>query len=178
MANQKNVTVEPKFANLAMRDGSEWVYRIPDYLAGKVRIGSKVTVKYPTFEDDRFATVVDTLVSTHLRDDQLGAIVAVIDEEPYVDYLERRKQEKLLIQAAEQRKAEVERMAGYSAIADGDEEMKAILDALEDKGAEEPAQAKHLTDTDAIKYLDELIERIEGYKFGDPFEFPPRPGTE
>lgn len=139
MANQNNnVMLEPKFANLAMRDGSEWVYRIPDYLAGKVRIGSKVVVKYPTFADDRFATVVDTLVSTHLRDDQLGVIVAVIDEEPYVDYLERRKQDELILQAAEQRKAEVERMAGFSAIAEGDPEMKAILAALGGGGNEAP----------------------------------------
>lgn len=131
MANQNiSVALEPKFANLAMRDGSEWVYRIPDYLVGKVRIGSKVAIKYPSFEDDRFAMVVDTLVSTHLRDDQLGVIVAVIDEEPYVDYLERRKQDALILQAAEQRKAEVERMAGYSEIAQGDPEMKAILAAL------------------------------------------------
>ncbi len=137
MANINNInvnataTLEPKFANLAMRDGSTWVYRIPDYLAGKVRIGAKVTVKYPTFEDDRFATVVDTMVSTHLRDDQLGVIVAVIEEEPYVDYLERRKQEKLILQAAEQRKAEVDRMAEFSAVAANDPEMKAILAAYE-----------------------------------------------
>ena len=123
--------LSPRFANLAMRDGSEWVYRIPDYLAGKVRIGSKVTVKYPTFEDDRFATVVDTLVSTHLRDEQLGVIVAVIDEEPYVDYLERRKQEKLILQAAEQRKEQVDRLAEYAQTAKTDPEMRAILEALE-----------------------------------------------
>ncbi len=132
-------TLEPKFANLAMRDGSKWVYRIPDYLAGKVRIGAKVTVKYPDFEDDRFATVVDTMVSTHLRDDQLGVIVAVIDEEPYVDYLERRKQQKLILQAAEQRKAEVDRMAEFAAVAVNDPEMKAILNALEENAA--PASA-------------------------------------
>lgn len=130
MANQNNAMLYPKFANLKMKDGSEWVYRIPDYLAGKVTLGTKVTVKYPTFEDDRFATVVDTMVSTHLRDDQLGVIVAVIDEEPYVAFLERRKQDALILQAAEQRKAEVERMAGFSAIAEGDPEMKAILAAL------------------------------------------------
>lgn len=131
MANQNSsVVLEPKFATLAMRDGSKWVYRIPDYLLGKVKVGAKVTVKYPTFDDDKFATVVDTLVSTRLRDDQLAVIVSVIDEAPYVDYLERRNQEKLLIQAAEQRKAEVERMAGFSAIAEGDSEMKAILAAL------------------------------------------------
>lgn len=131
MANQNStVTVHPKFATLAFRDGSKWVYRIPDYLQGEVEVGSKVTVKYPTFEDDKFATVVDTLVSTHLRDDQLAVIVSVVDEEPYKHFLARRKQEKLLIQAAEQRKAEVERMAAYSAIAEGDEEMKAIVEAL------------------------------------------------
>lgn len=138
MANQNNAMLYPKFANLKMKDGSEWVYRIPDYLAGKVTLGTKVTVKYPTFEDDRFATVVDTMVSTHLRDDQLGVIVAVIDEEPYVAFLERRKQDALILQAAEQRKAEVERMAGFSAIAEGDPEMKAILEALGGGSAETP----------------------------------------
>lgn len=169
MANQNSsVVLEPKFATLAMRDGSKWVYRIPDYLAGKVKVGSKVTVKYPTFEDDKFATVVDTLVSTHLRDDQLGVIVAVIDEEPYVGYLEKRKQEKLLIQAAEQRKAEVDRMAAYFAIAEGDEEMKAIVEALGSGGEGEPAQAERLTDADVIKHLDELVERM----------LPSRPGAE
>lgn len=141
-------TLEPKFANLAMRDGSTWVYRIPDYLAGKVKIGSKVTIKYPTFDDDRFATVVDTMVSTHLRDDQLGVIVAVIDEEPYVDYLERRKQEKLILQAAEQRKAEVDRMAEFSAVAANDPEMKAILAAYEANSTPSPAPENSAQNTE------------------------------
>ena len=133
------VVLEPKFANLEMRDGSKWVYIIPDYLIGKVKLGSKVTIKYPDFDNDRFATVVDTMVSTHLRDDQLGVIVSVVDEAPYVDYLERRKQEKLILQAAEQRMAKIDRMAEFSAVAANDREMMAILAALEKNASPKPA---------------------------------------
>jgi len=142
MANSTaSIVLEPKFANLEMRDGSEWVYRIPDYLAGKVKLGAKVVVKYPTFSDDRFATVVDTLVSTHLRDDQLGVIVAVIDEQPYIDYLERAKQEKLILQAAAQRKERIELLAGYAEAAKSDAEMEAILAALEANGSPKAAES-------------------------------------
>ena len=137
-ASTESICLEPRFANLKMRDGSEWVYRIPDYLSGKVGVGSKVVVKYPAFEDDRFATVVDTLVSTHLRDDQLGVIVAVIDEKPYIDYLERAKREKLILQAAAQRKERIELLAGYAEAAKGDAEMEAILAALEANASPKP----------------------------------------
>ena len=111
-----------------------YVYRLPEYLVGHVKIGDTVVVHCQT--GYQVCEIVTINAISNFDQKSIAPVVGKVDMSSYIDEVEKKKALAAMKKQIDAEKKRLESMVTYELIAEKNPEFKAMLEAFKEMGGE------------------------------------------
>lgn len=119
---------------MAVASLKKYVYYVPEYLQGQLRVGDMVVVRCTT--GYQICEVVETDAFTSFDSKTIAPVVAKVDVRPYIEFVHKAKQLKYMREQLDKEKKRLESMVTYDLLAEKNPEFAAMLKAFKDAGGQ------------------------------------------